>query len=142
MITEHKHNKAYINSFSYQTDSSLSKIIKDTRKRLPIEKCNVWEYNPEDDSWTIRDENYELNDNCQYYVSYDLMQLFNFIREDLQIHINIFIDGGWTYSIEDFGNNKLPILTDFCYDTYQEALQQACKDIFNYHLTDYNENKN
>ena len=130
MKTKLEKNKSYYNQFSYQTDFELSKLIANSQLHLPIEKCNVWEHNVITDSVCIRDDEYEYNKtDCNYYVSYNLDQLFHYIRDVWQVHINIFIDGGWTYTIEDYGNNCLPIDTPYSYDSYKDAMQVACKKV-------------
>ena len=122
-----KERSPYRESLNYLTSKELSKII---------EECNVCIPNGSRYAWVI-DCGYktltpydQITSNDSYYPAYSVTDVLNVVRDHYKIHINVFIDGGWTYSIEDFGNNELPILTEYAYDTFYDAVDVACQKVF------------
>lgn len=117
----------YKESLAYITSKELSQIIEENNIVIPTISKYAWVI---DCGYKTLKPYKDITPNDSYYPAYCVTDVANVIREHYKIHINMFIDGGWTYSIEDFGNNELPVLTDYAWDTYDMALDVACCEVF------------
>lgn len=117
----------YKESLNYITSVQLSRIIEENKIVIPTLSKYAWKI---DNGYKTLTPYNKLQSYDSYYPAYCVTDVANVIREHYKIHINMFIDGGWTYSIEDFGNNELPVLTDYAWDTYNDALDVACCEVF------------
>lgn len=122
-----KQANTYLNALNYISDSKLSEMIY----KLNIKLDNITYY------WVMdRDGDMILKNKDDFYnyeikiPAYRLSDIKDYVRDNYKVHIHMFIDGGWTYTIEDFGNNRVPDITEWSYDTYYEALNEACVKFF------------
>ena len=122
-----KQSNSYKDAFAYMSSWKLSELLY----KLNIKLDNVlyyWVMDREGDMiLKSKDDfyNYEVK-----FPAYKLSDIKDYIRDTCNVHIHMFIDGGWTYTIEDFGNNRVPDITEWSYDTYYEALNEGCMQYF------------